>query len=139
VNDGVERILGRLRDGGGRVTEPRRAVVTALMDAGRHITAEELAASVQAGNPDVHLSTVYRILDTLEQLGVVDHVHLGHGPAVYHLTEAPHHHLVCEACGAVIEVPDEVFAPVSSRLATDYGFLVDPHHFAVVGRCAGCA
>ena len=139
TDGGVERILGRMRAGGGRVTAARRAVVGALVGAGGHVTAEELAAAVQANDPDVHLSTVYRTLDALEQLGVVDHVHLGHGPAVYHLTEEAHHHLACEACGAVIEVPANVFAPVTRRLATDYGFVIDRHHFAVVGRCAACA
>ncbi len=108
------------------------------MGAGGHVTADELAATVQREHPDVHLTTVYRVLDALEELEVVDHVHLGHGRAVYHLTDETHQHLVCEVCGTVVEVPDEVFAGLASDLDAAYGFAIRPHHFAVLGRCANC-
>lgn len=134
----VERILAQLRDAGGRITPARRAIVTALLTARGHATADDLAASVQRSHPDVHQSTVYRCLDTLDELGVVDHVHLGHGRAVYHLADDPHQHLVCESCGRVLEVPDEVFAELSSRLENDYAFRLRPNHFAVLGRCEAC-
>ncbi len=126
----VERILSLLRERGGRVTTARRAIITALLDASNHVTADDLAARVQAAHPDVHLSTIYRCLDALEELEVVDHVHLGHGRAVYHL--------VCEACGAVVEVPDDVFDEVAARLREDFGFALKPGHFAVPGRCRAC-
>lgn len=130
----AERILDRIRAAGGRVTGPRRQLVTALVDADDHVTAEDLAAAV--GEP--HLSTVYRTLDALEELGVVDHVHLGHGRAVYHLTDASHQHLVCEACGDVTEVPEGLFTSLARKLQADYGFRMRPNHFAVLGRCAAC-
>jgi Fur family transcriptional regulator, ferric uptake regulator len=72
-------------------------------------------------------------------VGVVDHVHLGHGRAVYHLLDDPHQHLVCEVCEAVIEVPDALFAPLAEALARDYAFTLRPNHFAVLGRCEACA
>ncbi len=65
----------------------------------------------------MHESTVYRFLDELERLGVVDHVHLGHGPAVYHLASDAHHHLVCDRCGAVEEVPEALFADLRAAAA----------------------
>ena len=135
----VDRVLEQLRAGGGRVTPARRALVTALLDARSHVTADDLAETVQRSHPDVHRSTIYRTLDALEELGVVDHVHLGHGRAVYHLLDDPHQHLVCEVCEDVIEVPDELFGPLADRLAKDYGFTLRPNHFAVLGRCAECA
>ena len=135
----LERILGQLREGGGRITPARRALVTALLDAESHVTADDLAEAVQRSHPDVHRSTIYRTLDALEELGVVDHVHLGHGRAVYHLLDDPHQHLVCEVCEDVIEVPDALFRPLADRLAKDYGFTLRPNHFAVLGRCAACA
>ena len=137
--DRLERILDQLRAGGGRVTPARRALVTALLDASSHVTADDLAETVQRSHPDVHRSTIYRTLDALEELGVVDHVHLGHGRAVYHLLDDPHQHLVCESCEHVIEVPDALFRPLADRLAADYGFTLRPNHFAVLGRCADCA
>ncbi len=136
----MERILALLREGGGRVTTARRAVLSALLDgARRHVSAEELAAAVSAENPAVHLSTVYRTLDALEQLGVVTHVHLGHGRAIYHLTDELHHHAVCEGCGDVVQLPDSIFGDVQATLQESWGFALDAHHFALVGRCTTCA
>jgi len=135
----LERILSALRASGGRITTARRALVTAIVEADGHVTAEDLAETVQRSHPDVHRSTIYRTLDALEELGLVDHVHLGHGRAVYHLLDDPHQHLVCERCGHVIEVPDELFRPLADDLQKGYGFRLRPNHFAVLGRCAECA
>ncbi len=88
--------------------------------------------------PDVHLSTVYRHLEELERLGVVDRARGSHGPATYHLTLAEHGHLVCEECGSVTEVPGEVFSGLAAAARDGYGFEVSPRHYAVSGRCAGC-
>ena len=134
----AEPILGMLRAQGGRVTTCRRAILEAFLGVGGHVTAEALTARVQAAQPDVHESTVYRFLDELERLGVVDHVHLGHGPAVYHLATDTHHHLVCDGCGTVVEIPEELFADLRGRLQTEFGFTLQPRHFAVTGRCSSC-
>jgi Fe2+ or Zn2+ uptake regulation protein len=134
-----DRLVAMIRDHGARVTTARRALVTALVQARGHVTADDLAALVQKAQPDVHLSTIYRSLDALERIGVVDHVHLGHGRAVYHLADEPHQHLVCEVCGAVVEVPDATFAELSDTLRRRYGFTIRPNHFAVLGRCRACA
>jgi len=138
IREQAEPILGLLRARGGRVTTCRRAILETLLSVEGHITAESLTARVQVSQPDVHESTVYRFLDELERLGVVDHVHLGHGPAVYHLASDAHHHLVCDACGAVVEVPVAVFADLRARLQDEWGFSVQPRHFAVTGRCNDC-
>ena len=134
----AEPILGMLRAQGGRVTTSRRAILEAFLGVGGHVTAEALTGRVQAAQPDVHESTVYRFLDELERLGVVDHVHLGHGPAVYHLVTDTHHHLVCDGCGTVVEVPEELFGDLRGRLQTEFGFTLHPRHFAVTGRCDAC-
>jgi Fur family transcriptional regulator, ferric uptake regulator len=137
-DDVLEGILASVRERGGRVTTPRRAIVTALVDADHHVTAEDIADAVQRAHPEVHRSTVYRTLDTLTEMGVIDHVHLGHGPAVYHFTDDAHHHLVCQRCGRVIELPLSVLTPVQDRVARDYRFHVDATHFAIAGHCADC-
>ena len=135
----AEAILDRLRASGGRITSARRALVNALFEHGGHPTAEDLAAMVQATHPDVAQSTVYRILDDLEELGEVHHTHLGHGPAVYHLAAAAHPHLVCEDCGLVTELDRRSFNALARRLADAQGFAVSAGHFAVTGQCAACA
>jgi Fur family ferric uptake transcriptional regulator len=140
TDDRLKRVLALVREKGGRVTTTRRAIVAALLGApDHHVTAQALADRVHASYPDIHPSTVYRTLDTLTELGVVEHTHLGHGAAVYHLTDERHQHLVCESCGAVVEVPLDRFEPLVRELRATYGFDVQAEHVALVGRCRDCA
>ena len=136
--EGIEDVLALVRQNGGRATPARRLLLNALFGNREHRSAEELAAEVHAVAPDVHLSTIYRNLEELERLGVVDSTRLGGGPATYHLASATHGHLVCEKCGSMTEVPDEMFADLVRIAGTDYGFQINPHRFAVTGRCASC-
>lgn len=134
----MDVVLEHLRASGGRITHARRAVLQALVMAKSHVTAEDLMNIVQQQFPEVHLSTVYRTLDALEKLGVVDHVHLGHGKAVYHLTDNSHQHIVCEICSAVEEVPYELFTQLDHDLKENYEFNMRMNHFAVIGTCKKC-
>jgi Fur family transcriptional regulator, ferric uptake regulator len=134
----VDDVLALVRRHGGRATPARRLLLNALFDSHGHRSAEELATQVHAQAPDVNLSTIYRNLEELERLGVIDSTRLGGGPATYHLASTAHGHLVCEQCGAVTEVPDEIFADLAKAAATTYGFAIKPHRFAVTGRCASC-
>jgi Fe2+ or Zn2+ uptake regulation protein len=135
----LDELVDRVRAGGGRVTTARRAVLAALVERpGTHLTAEDIAGRVQGAHPDVHLSTIYRTLESLEDMGVLSHTHLGHGPSTYHLTDRPHHHAVCRSCGAVVELPPESFDGLARRLRTEHGFELEAQHFALVGRCRRC-
>jgi len=120
------------------MTTPRRLLVRCLFEASGHRTAEELAAEIQTHAPDVSISTVYRNLEELERLGVVVHSHLGHGPATYHLASATHGHLVCQKCDAHVEIDQGFFSDLRSRAIADFGFTIDPRHFAVIGLCRAC-
>jgi Fur family transcriptional regulator, ferric uptake regulator len=134
----VEEVLDRLRESGGRATTSRRVLLRTLFDESSHRTAEELAAEVQRVAPDVHLSTIYRNLEELERMGIIVHAHLGHGPATYHLSSDTHGHLVCEQCGMAFEAPEGIFEDLAETARRDFHFVIDPRHFAVLGRCAGC-
>jgi Fe2+ or Zn2+ uptake regulation protein len=137
-SDRLARIVDALRAAGTRITSPRRAVIEAFVAADGHVTADDLATAVEAAHAGVNRSTVYRTLDALERLGVIAHVHLGHGRAVYHLADDIHPHLVCDDCGAVIEVANTLFEDLAGDLEARYGFAIRPHHFAVLGRCRQC-
>ena len=134
----IEDVLARMRERGARVTSARRLLLSVMLESRGHRSAEELAADVQARAPEVNLSTVYRNLDELERLKIVDRTHLGHGPATYHLATATHGHLVCERCGSMTEVPDTLFDALAETTRRDYGFSIDPHRFAVIGICRDC-
>ena len=134
----IDQIEARLAASGRRRTAPRRAIVQMLVGAKGHVTADELAVDVQRRFPSVNISTVYRTLDALEELGIVDHVHLGHGRAVYHLTDEDHQHLYCERCERIVELPAAKLRAFLSSIDREYGFEVDRRHFAIVGRCRRC-
>jgi Fe2+ or Zn2+ uptake regulation protein len=135
----VDEVLELVRAQGGRVTTSRRILLDVLFHTDRHLSAEDLAAEVQARAPDVHLSTIYRNLDDLERLGVVVHSHLGHGPATYQLAALAHAHFICENCGTRLEAPAELFGELARRAKGRLGFTIDPRHFAILGRCADCS
>jgi Fur family ferric uptake transcriptional regulator len=127
-----------LRSRGYRLTPQRQLVLQAVTDLG-HATPEAIAERVRQVADGLSLSTVYRTLDLLEELGLVTHAHLGHGAPTYHVAAvADHLHLVCRGCDTVTEVAPEVLTGVVERLATDQGFTVDVSHFAIFGKCAAC-
>lgn len=139
MQDKVEETLDHIKQRGWKVTVARRAVVECLIEGVPHLSADDIAALVRRNYPDIHLSTVYRTLEALEEAGIIDHVHLGHGRAIYHLSDQNHQHLVCEFCGAVIEAPDELFDQLGSALISRWGFRMRSKHFAVIGTCRQCA
>jgi Fe2+ or Zn2+ uptake regulation protein len=134
----LRRLLELMRARGLRMTLARRALLEQLVSAPNHLTADELTDGVCATSGRVHRATIYRSLDALEEAGIVEHVHLGHGRAVYHLADDLHHHLVCESCGAVSQAPDGLLAGVQRRLRETLGFTIRPYHFAMLGRCRDC-
>ena len=128
-----------LRARGYRLTPQRQLVLEAVGTLG-HGTPEEIVAAVRKTASGVNISTVYRTLELLEELGLVQHTHLGHGAPTYSVaTDDDHVHLVCRDCGGVDEVASEVVEDVVRRLSAERGFTVDVGHFAVFGRCGTCA
>jgi Fur family transcriptional regulator, ferric uptake regulator len=136
----VDEILSIVRANGGRATNARRAILQTLLDhQDVHPTAEHITSTVRQSQPEIAESTVYRFLDELERLGIVDHVRLGHGPEVYHFAEhTHHHHLVCEVCGRVIEVPQHLFDRLRKQVLERFAFEIEPKHLTLTGRCGHC-
>ncbi|MHC3820100.1 Fur family transcriptional regulator [Streptomyces sp. DT9] len=128
-----------LRQRGYRLT-PQRQLVLEAVDALEHATPDEILSEVRRTASGVNISTVYRTLELLEELGLVSHAHLGHGAPTYHLADRHHHiHLVCRDCGDVIEADVGVVAEFTEKLRGTFGFETDMKHFAIFGRCADCA
>lgn len=137
-----EALIQVLRSDGLRITKARTAICEVLATShSEHLDAAAIRSLVIAGGgPHVDLSTVYRSLEALENAGVLAHSHLGHGPAVYHLAEdADHQHFVCSECGRTVAVGTDKLAEWTGAIQEHTGFVVEPSHFALTGRCRECA
>jgi Fur family ferric uptake transcriptional regulator len=127
-----------LRRRGYRLT-PQRQLVLEAVDKLEHATPDDILTEVRRTAGGVNISTVYRTLELLEELGLVSHAHLGHGAPTYHLADRHHHiHLVCRDCSDVIEADVSVASAFADRLRKSFGFDTDMKHFAIFGRCAAC-
>jgi Fur family transcriptional regulator, ferric uptake regulator len=127
-----------LRARGYRVTPQRQLVLEAVAKL-EHASPEEIWADVQQTASGVNISTIYRTLELLEQLGLVTHTHLGHGAPRYHMAaEADHVHLVCSTCGRITQVPPDTVDALVTALDENNGFQTDLGHLTVYGRCAMC-
>ena len=110
-----------------------------LRDAGRHLTAEEVAAEVRRSLPDVNVSTVYRTLELLVSLDLVVETRLAGSKCYYEVSPEPtHHHFVCTKCGAVGHFSDALLAPVREELGEGQAFAVSQIQVTAFGVCGGC-
>ncbi|GAC1324187.1 MAG: transcriptional repressor [Chloroflexota bacterium] len=128
-----------LKGRGMRMTPQRQLILDAVASMQGHASADQVYQHVVRVFPDVNISTVYRTLEVLEELGAVRHTHFHAGVAQYQRTdEAPHHHMVCSRCGADVELDLALLEPLARELMTRYGFEADLAHTAIVGVCRGC-
>jgi Fur family ferric uptake transcriptional regulator len=128
-----------LRSRGLRVTPQRMIILGAIVGAHDHFSAEDIHSSIADDNPGVNLSTVYRTLETFERHHLVRRTDLGLGRIVYHWSgRTPHHHLVCHACGRIIEIDDDALEALTRELERRYGFHADLQHQSIFGHCVGC-
>lgn len=128
-----------LRERGYRLT-PQRELVLSAVDRLGHATPDEVLAAVREESQAVNISTVYRTLELLEELGLVRHNHISDRAPTYHSTSVPDHvHLVCRGCGAITEVAPEIITPMTDTLREEYAFTTDIGHLTVFGTCAACA
>ncbi|NGN64082.1 transcriptional repressor [Streptomyces sp. A7024] len=128
-----------LRERGYRLT-PQRQLVLEAVDALEHATPEDILTEVRKTASSVNISTVYRTLDLLQELGLVSHAHISHGAPTYHIASRHNHlHLVCRGCDEVLEADAAIAAPFAASLRETFGFETDLKHFAIYGRCGKCA
>ena len=136
---GHYQLLKLLREQGHRLTPQREMVILALHEANGHLSAEEIHARVQKQNPCVDLSTVYRTLELLREMGIVSQFQAENHLALYELSvRSPHHHLICKQCKAVIDIGAEDLQGFQQFLLDRYGFKADLDHWVIEGLCARC-
>jgi Fur family transcriptional regulator, ferric uptake regulator len=135
--DDIEGALAILREQGLRVSSARRLVLQSLFASDGPATAEAIAGRSALA---LDLASVYRNLETLERVGIVQHVHLGHGPGLYTLAGArEREYLVCDRCGRVEAVEADRLERTRDAIRADFGYEARFTHFPIVGVCADCA
>lgn len=135
----LDEALAALRRAGCRVSAARRVLLEALFAAEGPVSAERLADGLGGRLMPSDLTSVYRNLERLEELGVVRHVHLGHGPGLYVLAGEEREYLVCERCDAVRTAQPGDLDAVRENIRERFGYEARFSHFPILGLCARCA
>ena len=133
--------IGRLSGLGLRLTQQRRAVVAAALTRKGHFSPDELAVQLYTASPPVSRATVYRVLPDLARAGLIRQVIFAEGHTHYEAVSADthHEHLICEACGAILEFASPEIEEALARVCAEHGFTHHHHKVEVTGRCTHCA
>jgi Fur family ferric uptake transcriptional regulator len=140
---------GRFKGCGYRITHPRQMILDVLSKTSKHMSAEEIYLAVHKIYPAIGLTTVYRTLELLVQMGLVFKFDFGDGRARYELSEGPkgvrhHHHLVCTNCGRIIDYTDfideevELLSQIEEGLSKKFNFKITNHLIQFYGLCDKC-
>ena len=132
-------IVNALDRAGYRRTGPRQALAALIADRDGHFTAADLVAAARTRRLGVGRATVFRTLEVLEELGVIERLDLPSGGHAYVGCEpAHHHHVVCSRCGRTSEIRDAELQRVVRRVARQTGYRVDDHRLELFGLCPAC-
>jgi Fur family ferric uptake transcriptional regulator len=127
-----------LRSSGHRLT-PQRELVLAAVETLGHATPDEVYAEVRTHSESINLSTVYRTLELLDDLGLIRHAHLTDRAPTYHSARGHEHaHLVCRDCRRVVSIERDEMEGALGPLAGKHDFAPDYGHLTVFGTCAEC-
>ncbi len=137
--DGLDEIAAALRANGGRFSATRRSVLEALFAADGPVSADHIARGLDGRTRRLDLTSVYRTLERLEELGVVRHVHIAHGPGLYALARSGElEYLVCERCHEVTSVDAARLDSTRAEVRDATGYEARFSHFPIVGLCPRC-
>src|SRR3954453_12560074 len=132
-------LTAALRARGHRVTLPRLLVHRHVRRREGHVTPEQVHSELAPVLPSLSPATIYGTLDLLDELGFVRRVSTPRGTTVYDSRVAPHHHIICRACGRIQDIEAPVDSGAAERAARGAGFTVDHGQLQLSGLCAECA
>jgi Fur family ferric uptake transcriptional regulator len=132
-------VLDPLDRAGYRLTAPRRALAELIAERPGHFTAEELLATSRDRRLGLGRATIFRSLELLTELGVVERLDLPTGAHAFVACDRQHHHhVVCSSCGTAADVPDQGLDRLVEHIATSSGFRIDRHRLELFGLCPSC-
>lgn len=141
-----ELLKEKLRGKGLKVTQQRMLVLRTLADrSGRHMAAEDIYELIREEYPEIGLATVYRTLQLLLEMQLVDRINLDDGCVRYEIghlfegdTKHNHHHLICRVCGKVLPFEDDLLEGLECHIEEDTGFHILDHQLKFYGHCKDC-
>ncbi len=135
-------VTTQLREHGFRMTRQRRVIAEVLQQAGEHLDAPEVLRRARQQMPGLHLATVYRALESLKKLGIIDELDLmhvnGHGHFYEARTNKDHMHFTCQRCHAVFEIQDPLFEELKGQIESRHGFTLRVARLELGGHCGSC-
>ncbi len=139
----MEELKEKLKVKGLKLTPQRRATLEVLFNnQGQHLNTEEIYAIVKEKCPEIGLATVYRTLQLLDEMGLISKLNLDDGCSRYefnnHDEDHQHHHLICQSCGAVIEVELDLLDQLEEAIEKEYRFRIKDHKVKFFGICSNC-
>jgi Fur family ferric uptake transcriptional regulator len=134
-----EDALDILRTQGRRITAQRGLLLQVMRESHEHLDAGEIYRRARGKDPRISLSTVYRNLNLLKDLGVITELHLDEEHHHYELREeAEHYHLICSNCDRVVEFDSSSMGALIEQIGAEQGFLIEHVHIDLVGLCQEC-
>jgi Fur family ferric uptake transcriptional regulator len=134
-------IVNALEQGGYRLTAPRRALAELIASRRGHFTADDLLVESRRRRLGVTRATIFRSLDVLTDLALVERLDLPSGEHAFvacRPAQAHHHHIVCSSCGRSTEVAEHGFEAVAASIGRETGYRVDLHRLELFGLCPAC-
>ena len=147
-NKNLQDMALQLKKKGFRMTLPRRVILDFLAKTDEHLLAKDIYLKINKKHPDIGLTTIYRTLDVLVRLGLINKFEFGEGQSRYELTwelKEHHHHLVCLGCGKITDyndfIDDEIkfFNKIEKSLSKKYKFAIQNHEVYFYGKCHRCS
>jgi len=143
MEERIGKIKQQLQSQGYKLTHQREATVRVLLENEEdHLSAEDVFMLVRDKVPEIGLATVYRTLELLSELHVVEKINFGDGVARYDLrndnSHHHHHHLICIQCGSMDEILDDLLIELEEQVAAKYHFTVLDHRLDFQGICHRC-
>lgn len=136
----AEQLTEYLSGKGLKSTSQRDSILKIFVDAGQHLSAEELYARVKKTHPRIGYATVYRTLKLLANAGLAEEQRFEDGFTRYEFkaTEGHHDHLICTRCGEIVEFENERIETLQQDVARKNGFQVQTHKLEIYGLCSAC-
>lgn len=141
-----EHFKSLLKQNGLKVTTQRVAILEVLNNRpGKHLTAEEIYDYVKKKYLDIGIATVYRTIQMLSELNLIDKLNLGDGYVRYEISKTSkeetchhHHHLICLDCGSIFAFQDDLLETLEERIKETMGFEIVDHEVKLYGHCKKC-